>query len=79
MPKWMETYFKKDNSGNLMPHGDVDFSELTAKQQKTLFLAHKLKTKGSVPSCTTKASVTPVSVLALSSIIIKYFAALNDA
>ena len=36
-------------------------------------------TKAFVPSCTTSASVTPVSVLALSSISITYFAALNDA
>ena len=50
MPKWIEPYFKKDDSGNLMPHGDVDFSKLTDKQQKTLFLADKLKTKGAIPS-----------------------------
>ena len=35
--------------------------------------------KAFVPSWTTSASVMPVSVLALSSMIIRYFAALNDA
>ena len=35
--------------------------------------------KAVVPSCTTNASVMPVSVLALSSISIVYFAALKDS
>ena len=50
MPKWMEPYFKKDINNKWVANGDVDFSKLTATQQRTLFLADKLKTKGAIPS-----------------------------
>ena len=50
MPKWIDKYFKRNEHGYLAPYGDVDFSDLTEEQQKTVFLADKLKTKGAVPS-----------------------------
>ena len=50
MPDWMEPYFKKNKFGNYEASGDVDFSKLTEEQQKTIFLADKLKTKGAIPN-----------------------------
>ena len=50
MPKWMEPYFEKDKNGKFVASGDVNFSDLTATQQRTLFLADKLKTKGAIPA-----------------------------
>jgi hypothetical protein len=53
MPDWMEPYFKRNKYGNYEAKGDVDFSKFTAEQQKTIFLADKLKTernqKGAIP------------------------------
>ena len=50
MPDWMEPYFKRNRYGAYEASGDVDFSKLTGEQQRTIFLADKLKTKGAIPS-----------------------------
>ena len=43
LPDWMKKYFPKNTSGRRDPSKiDVDFSELSAKQQKVLFIADKL-------------------------------------
>ena len=48
MPKWMDKYFSVNEWGHHEASGDVDFSELTADQQKILFLADKLMTPGAI-------------------------------
>ena len=45
MPKWMEPYFKRNRWEVYEAEGEVDFSKLTAEQQKTAFLADKIKDK----------------------------------
>ena len=43
MPDWMKPYFKRNSYGFYEAEGEVDFSKLTAEQQKTAFLADKIK------------------------------------
>ena len=43
MPKWMEPYFKRNRWEVYEAEGEVDFSKLTAEQQKTAFLADKIQ------------------------------------
>jgi len=43
MPDWMKSYFKRNKYGFYEASGDVDFSKLTEEQQKTAFLADKIK------------------------------------
>jgi hypothetical protein len=50
MPDWMKPYFKRNVNNDYEAEGEVDFSKLTEKQQKTAFLADKLKTKGAIPN-----------------------------
>ena len=55
MPKWMNKYFSINEWGHHEASGDVDFSDLTDEQQKTLFLADKLMTKGAIKDIGTLA------------------------
>ena len=55
MPKWMDKYFSKNQWGYHEVSGDVDFSTLTEEQQKILFLADKLMTKGAIKDIGTLA------------------------
>ena len=43
MPDWMKPYFKRNKYEDYEAEGEVDFSKLTAEQQKTAFLADKIK------------------------------------
>ena len=45
MPDWMKPYFKRNSYGFYEAEGEVDFSKLTAEQQKTAFLADKIQDK----------------------------------
>ena len=43
MPDWMKPYFKRNKYEDYEAEGEVDFSKLTAEQQKTAFLADKIQ------------------------------------